>query len=309
MSSKMFENILSAMKKANEPGAGKGNKDENMWRAETDKAGNGFAIIRFLPAKSDDELPFVKLFDHGFQGPTGKWFIEKCPTTLGHNCPVCEANGPLWNSGRDSDKEIVRKRKRRVSYISNVLVISDPKNPENEGKVFQFKYGKKIFEKLMYAMSPAVGPDGKPIDPDEVPMNPFDLVEGANFKLKIRKLEGYANFDKSEFEDVSPVEDADEVMDKIVNLSAHVDPAGFKDYETLEAKFNQTVSTSQSAPRKAAADKFGGDDDLTEDDIPFKQESDSPKVKAEKKVSKPVKEETKEEDDDMDYFRKLASAD
>ena len=215
-----FQNILDAMKKANAP-AGGGNKDnENMWRAETDKAGNGFAIIRFLPAKSADELPFVKVYDHGFQGPTGKWFIEKCPTTLGHNCPVCEANGPLWNSGIEANKEIVRKRKRRVSYVTNVLVVSDPKNPDNEGKVFQFKFGKKIFDKLMDAMQPPVDEKGRPIDPDEQPMNPFDLNEGANFKLKIRKVEGYANFDKSEFEQPTEVENSDEVMEGVVSLQS-----------------------------------------------------------------------------------------
>lgn len=300
-----FQNILDAMKKANTP-AGGGNKDnENMWRAETDKAGNGYAIIRFLPAVSDSELPFVKVFDHGFQGPTGKWFIEKCPTTLGHNCPVCEANGPLWNSGIEANKEIVRKRKRRVSYVSNVLVVSDPKNPDNEGKVFQFKYGKKIFDKLMDAMQPPVDDKGNPIDPDEVPINPFDLKEGANFKLKIRKVEGYANFDKSEFEPQSEVDAADSVMESATSLLSWVDPASFKDFDTLEAKFNQVVSNRQAPARQAAADKFG--DDIDDDDIPFKKESAEKPAKATARpASKPAKEEASNDDDDLDYFRKLA---
>jgi len=300
----MFANILGAMQKANEPGGGNANKEqENMWRAETDKAGNGFAIIRFLPAQSEDDLPFVKMFDHGFQGPAGKWFIEKCPTTLGNPCPVCEANGPLWNSGIESDKEIVRKRKRRVSYTTNVLVISDPKNPDNEGKTFRFKFGKKIFEKLMYAMSPAVGPNGQPIDPDEVPMNPFDLVEGANFKLKIRKVDGYANFDKSEFEAPSAVEDADEVMSAITNLNDLVDPTSFKDYDTLESKFNQVVSSKQAPARKAAADVY---DDAADDDTPAPAVDRKPVKAAKSAPVKEAKEPVAKEDDDLDYFRKLA---
>ena len=296
-----MQKILDAMKSANAPGGAANNDKENMWRAELDKAGNGYAIIRFLPAKSDDDLPFVKLHDHGFQGPAGKWFIEKCPTTLGLPCPVCEANGPLWNSGRESDKEIVRKRKRRVSYISNVLVVSDPKNPDNEGKVFQFKFGKKIFEKLMDAMSPPVDEKGKLIDPDEVPLNPFDLVEGANFKLKIRKVDGFSNSDKSEFEKPEALANADEIMDQIIDLKAHVDPTTFKDYDTLEAKFNQVVSNKQAPATRARA----SDDE--EDDIPFKKEPAVPEPKA-KPASKPVKEEAAGEDDDMDYFRNLANS-
>lgn len=297
---KMFSAILGAMKKMSEPGGGQKNDNENMWRAETDKAGNGFAIIRFLPAKDQDDLPFVKLFDHGFQGPASKWFIEKCPTTIGQPCPVCDANGPLWNSGRESDKEVVRKRKRRQSYVSNVLVVSDPKNPDNEGKVFMFKYGKKIFDKLMDAMQPPVDDKGNPIDPDEQPVNPFDPVEGANFKLKIRKVDGYANFDKSEFEDVSAV-DNDEALDAVFDLKPFVEPSSFKTYEELEAKFNQVWNSRQApASRPAPAD-----DDM-DDDIPFKDEpkAAAPKVRAPGKPA--AKKEESSDDDDMDFFRKLA---
>lgn len=309
-----FDHILAAMKQANAPAGGNNNSEkENMWRAEQDKAGNGFAIIRFLPAKTATGLPFVKVFDHGFQGPTGKWFIEKCPTTLGQECPVCQANGPLWNSGIEANKEIVRKRKRRVSYVSNVLVVSDPKNPENEGKVFQFKYGKKIFDKLMDAMQPPMDDKGNLIDPDEVAINPFDLEAGANFKLKIRKVEGYANFDKSEFEKPSEVENADEVMEGVTDLSAWVDPSSFKDFETLEKKFNQVVSTTQApAARRTAAQETADNDD---DDFPFKEEpvAETPK-KVTRQASKPVKEDAKSDsgadaDDDLDYFRKLAGDD
>ena len=306
MATNQFQNILDAMKKANQVGGGAKKDNEGMWRAETDKAGNGYAIIRFLPGKTADELPFVKVFDHGFQGTNGKWFIEKCPTTLGHNCPVCEANGPLWNSGRESDKEIVRKRKRRVSYVSNVLVVSDPKNPENEGKVFQFKYGKKIFDKLMDAMQPPVDDKGNLIDPDEQPLNPFDLVSGANFKLKIRKVEGYANFDKSEFEAPSEIEDADEVMEDATSLTSWIDPASFKGYDELEAKFNQVVSNKQAPARKPAAEQF---DDVDEDDVPFKEEKAEPVKAKARPASKPAKEEATDDDSDLAYFRQLAGGD
>lgn len=304
--SNQMQAILDAMKKANQVGGAK-KDNEGMWRAETDKAGNGYAIIRFLPGKTADELPFVKVYDHGFQGPTGKWFIEKCPTTLGHDCPVCTANGPLWNSGRDADKEIVRKRKRRVSYVSNVLVVNDPKNPDNEGKVFQFKYGKKIFDKLMDAMQPPVDEKGNPIDPDEQPVNPFDLKEGANFKLKIRKVEGYANFDKSEFEAPSEVDGGKAVMEMASSLLSWVDPASFKSFDDLETKFNQVVSNKQAPARKPAAESFGDDD--MDDDVPFKEEKAEVEKPKARPASKPAKEEASDDDSDLDYFRKLASGD
>lgn len=286
MSTKTFANILAAVNKMTEQTVSSAKDDENFWRAETDKAGNGFAIIRFLPAKSEDDLPFVKLFDHGFQGPNGKWFIEKCPTTIGQECPVCQANGPLWNSGRESDKEIVRKRKRRTSFIANVLVVSDPKNPDNEGKVFLFKFGRKIFDKIKDVMQPEFE--------DETPMNPFDIEEGANFKLKIRKVEGYANFDKSEFEASSAVDV--EIMGKVFDLNPYVDPKAFKSFEALEAKFQQVTSGRPAAKPV----------EIEEDDIPF----ESPKPAAKKEESKPKPAAKKEEDDDdMSYFRSLADED
>lgn len=290
---KMFQNILGAVSKMSETTGGGRDDDKNFWRAETDKAGNGFAVIRFLPAKSEDDLPFVKLYDHGFQGPGGKWFIEKCPTTIGQPCPVCESNGPLWNSGRESDKEIVRKRKRRMSFIANVLVVSDPKNPDNEGKVFMFKFGRKIFDKIKDAMQPQFE--------DEEPINPFDLADGANFKLKIRKVEGYANFDKSEFEDPSAVEDADSVLDKVFDLKPYVDPSAFKDYVTLETKLNQVIS-GKAAPKPVAA----ADED--DDDVPFVPDEKPSKPKKETKPAK-VEESTGDEDDDLAYFKSLADED
>ena len=160
-----------------------------MWKPTVDKAGNGYAVIRFLPGK-DDNLPFVRYWDHGFKGPTGQWYIENSLTTIGQKDPVSEYNSKLWNSGVESDKEIARKQKRKLQYFSNILVVSDPKHPENEGRVFLFRYGKKIFDKMMEAMQPAFE--------DETPINPFDFWEGADFKLKIRNVEGYRNYDKSE---------------------------------------------------------------------------------------------------------------
>ena len=166
-------------------------KDDRYWRPELDKSSNGYAVIRFLPAPGDEELPFARLYTHGFQGKGG-WFIENCPTTIGGKCPLCEVNNDLWNSGLESDKDIARQRKRRLSYISNILVVSDPSNPQNEGKVFLYKYGKKIFDKIQESMKPEFA--------DETPVDPFDFWKGANFKLKVRKVAGYINYDKSEFE-------------------------------------------------------------------------------------------------------------
>ena len=166
--------------------------DERLWKPELDKSGNGYAVIRFLPAPTGEELPWVKLWKHAFQGPTGKWYIENSLTTLnGGKDPVSEYNSSLWNSGLESDKEIARKQKRKLEYYSNIYVVSDSKHPENEGKVFLFRFGKKIFDKMMAAMQPEFE--------DETPINPFDFWEGANFKLKIRKVDGYWNYDASSF--------------------------------------------------------------------------------------------------------------
>ena len=284
MSKAAFANILNAINKMSETGFTR--EDDNFWKAETDKAGNGFAVIRFLPGKTDEEVPFVKMYDHGFQGPAGKWFIEKCPTTIGHECPVCQANGPLWNSGRESDKEIVRKRKRRVSYIANVLVVSDPKNPDNEGKVFLFKFGKKIFDKIKDAISPP------PEFPDEQPMNPFDAAEGSNFKLKIRKVEGYANFDKSEFEKPSEVENLETVLTQLNDLQKFIDPKSYKSFDELQSKFKQVVGAAPAAKAPKADPVEEEDYDVT-NDIP----------QTSKKASPPP---SGDEDDSLDYFRKLA---
>tara|TARA_B110000259_G_scaffold181302_1_gene223151 strand:+ start:3501 stop:4454 length:954 start_codon:yes stop_codon:yes gene_type:complete len=221
-----------------------------MWKATRDKAGNGFAIIRFLPAAAGEEMPFVRVWDHGFQGPTGQWYIENSLTTINQDDPVSEFNGKLWNSGVESDKEIARKQKRRLKYFSNILVIKDSANPENDGKVFMYQYGKKIFDKLNDLMNPQFE--------DETPVNPFDLWEGANFRLKIRKFEGYPNYDKSEFDSPSPVSEDDGELERIYNeehsLQELIDPKNFKSYAELKAKLYRVLALGEEASTPATAE-------------------------------------------------------
>ena len=224
-------------------------QDDRLWKPELDKTGNGYAVIRFLPAPQKEEMPWARVWSHAFQGPGG-WYIENSLTTLGQKDPVSEENTILWNSGVDSDKEIARKRKRKLSYYSNIYVVSDPKHPENEGKVFLFKFGKKIFDKITEAMQPAFE--------DEKPINPFDFWTGANFKLKIRKVDGFWNYDKSEFEAVSPITTDDEVIKGIWNkqypLKAFLEAANFKSYDELKEKFNRVVAGSKNTETASEID-------------------------------------------------------
>ena len=225
---------------------GNSNSDERFWKPEMGKDGVGSAIIRFLPAPDGEELPWVKLYSHGFQGPGG-WYIENSLTTLGQKDPVSEHNRTLWNSGNDKDKETVRKQKRNLSYYSNIYVVKDPAHPENEGRVFLFKYGKKIFDKILNSMQPEFD--------DEEPINPFDFWAGANFRLKIRKVEGYWNYDKSEFDSPKPLLSDDDAMEAIWkkqhSLDAIIAPDQFKSYEQLEARMNAVLrlNTPKAAPR------------------------------------------------------------
>ena len=211
--------------------------DERIRKLERDKSGNGYAVIRFLPAAPNEDVPWVRMFTHGFKGPGG-WYIENSLTTLGKDDPVSKANTALWNSGIESDKNIARDRKRKLNYYSNILVLEDSANAENEGKVFLFRYGKKIFEKITSVMNPEFK--------DETPLNPFDFYEGANFKMKMRQVDGFANYDKSEFASVTPLcdgKDADleEVWKQQHSLQELVDPESFKSYQELEARFNTVV--------------------------------------------------------------------
>jgi gp32 DNA binding protein like len=207
-------------------------KDDRMWRPILDAASNGYAVIRFLPAVQGEDIPWVKTYQHAFRGKGG-WFINNCPTTLGQKCPVCEGNNELWNSGTESDKNIARDRKRKLTYTSNILIVEDPASPQNKGKVFLFKYGKKIFDKIQEQMNPEFA--------DESTVNPFDFWKGANFKLKVRKVEGYVNYDKSEFSAASAVFDGDDAkIEALWNsqypLKPFVDPKEFKSYAELKVK-------------------------------------------------------------------------
>ena len=269
-------------------------EDTRYWRAAVDKAGNGYAVVRFLPAIEGEELPWVRVFSHGFQGPSGRWYIENSLTTLGKSDPVSDANNELWNSGSEANKELARKRKRRLNYISNILVVKDPANPENEGKTFLFKYGKKIFDKINDVMFPAFA--------DEQAINPFDFWKGANFKLKIRKVEGFTNYDKSEFEGITELFEGNDDKIEAVWKAEHalqqfVDPSNFKPYEELKKKFDEIIGNTSGAVSNVTetvldhAEKFGPAGGAN--DIPIEQ---------------PVSTDEKS-DDAMSYFKKLAEQD
>ena len=217
--------------------------DDRLWKLDVDKSGNGYAVIRFLPAPENEDLPFVKLYSHAFQGPGG-WYIENSLTTLGQKDPVSEYNSQLWNNGTDAGKELARKQKRKLTYISNIYVVKDPANPENEGKTFLFKYGKKIFDKLTAAMQPEFE--------DEEAIDPFDFWQGANFKLKAKNVAGYRNYDSSEFAAVSPLLDDDDAMEAIwkkeLSLSEFVAPTQFKTYEELKTRLEYVLGKRGARP-------------------------------------------------------------
>ena len=230
--------LLGAAASENQSQEKKSYKDERLWKPELDKTGNGYAVIRFLPAVDGENMPWAKLWNHAFQGPTGQWYIENSLTTLGNNDPVSEMNSAYWNSGVESDKEIARRQKRKLQYYSNIYVVSDSRHPEHEGKVFLFRYGKKIFDKIMEAMQPAFE--------DETPVNPFDFWAGANFKLKIRKVDGYWNYDKSEFEGPSALFDNDDdievVWKKQYALNEFTASTNFKSYDELKTRLNMVLA-------------------------------------------------------------------
>ena len=215
--------------------------DDRFWKPELDKTGNGYAVLRFLPAVKDEDLPWVKMWSHAFQGPGG-WYIENSLTTLNQKDPVSEENSRLWNTGIEADKEIARKRKRKLSYFANVLIVSDPKHPENEGQVKLFKFGKKIFDKITDKMQPAFE--------DEKAINPFDFWEGADFKLKIRKVDGFWNYDKSEFDSAKEIADNDEAIEGIWSkqypLKPFLEESNFKSYDELKSKLDKVLTGSRN---------------------------------------------------------------
>ena len=217
--------------------------DERFWKLEVDKSGNGYAVIRFLPAPQNEDLPFVKLYSHAFQGPGG-WYIENSLTTMGQKDPVSEYNSMLWNNGTDAGKEQARKQKRKLTYISNIYVVKDPVNPENEGRVFLYKFGKKIFDKLTAAMQPEFE--------DEEAIDPFDFWQGANFKLKAKNVAGYRNYDSSEFSRPGQLLDDDDEMEAIwkkqYSLEDMVAADQFKTYDELKTRFENVIGVNQRRP-------------------------------------------------------------
>lgn len=272
-------------------------KDDRIWKPELDQASNGFAVIRFLPPVEGEDVPWVRIFSHGFQGKGG-WFIENCPTTIGGKCPLCESNGELWNSGVEDDKNVARDRKRKLSYFANIMVVSDPKNPQNDGKVFLYKFGKKIFDKIMEKLQPEFQ--------DESPVNVFDFWKGADFKLKIRKVAGYVNYDKSEFDTASPLLGGDDkklegIWSQQHKLQEFLKPENFKSYDELSAKLNSVLNGSS---KKKAEDVEG--DDFIAFDKKVETKSVSPKSS---KMPEKKMEESSEEEDAMSYFEKLTNDD
>lgn len=267
------------------------NDDDKYWKCELDKSSNGYAIIRFLPAPpqdGDDGLPWIKYYDHGFQG-LGGWYIEKSLTSIGQDDPMSQYNTELWNSGIEANKEQARKQKRRLHYTSNIYIVKDPKHPENEGKVFLFKFGKKIFEKVTQAMNPQFE-DDKAIDP-------FDFWNGANFKLKIRKVDGYQNYDLSEFDSPAPLFDDDDKMEELWNtehsLKELLEPKNFKTYAELKAKLDRVLGiTSASVPRSSTVEAVKAQ-----------------RIEDKEKEVESAFVDTLEEDSDLDYFSALLNED
>ena len=286
----LTQKLVKEVEKMNTTGGG---ADERLWKPEVDKTGNGYAVIRFLPAPESEELPWAKMYSHAFQGPGG-WYIENSLTTTGGKDPVSEHNRELWNSGNESDKDVVRKQKRKLSYHANIYVVQDKANPQNEGGVFLYKFGKKIFDKIMEAMQPEFE--------DETPINPFDFWQGANFKLKIVKKDGYWNYDKSEFDAVSPLLEDDDALEalwkKQYSLAAVTAADQFKSYDDLKKRLDYVLGAKPPTRRvydEEVEDESEGRGTFTPD---FK--SKAPVAAA------PVASANEDEDDALSYFQKLA---
>jgi len=283
----LTQKLVQQVEKMNK---GAGGADDRLWKPEVDKAGNGYAVIRFLPAPEGEELPWAKLYTHAFQG-TGGWYIENSLTTLGQKDPVSEYNSQLWNSGMESDKEVARKQKRKLSYYANIYVVKDPTNPQNEGRVMLFKFGKKIFDKITAAMQPEFE--------DETPINPFDFWGGANFKLKIKKVAGYWNYDSSEFDRQSPLLDDDDAMEAIwkqeYSLAELIAPDQFKSYDELKKRLDYVLGNT---PARRAVDEEVADEEVRDEPTYTPSFNRSPE---------PVAANTDEDEEDaLSYFARLA---
>ena len=294
--------LVKEVEKMNNTGGG---ADERLWKPEMDKSGNGYAVIRFLPAPEGEDLPWVKLFSHAFQGPGG-WYIENSLTTVGGKDPVGELNRELWNSGNESDKDTVRKQKRKLSFYANIYVVKDPANPQNEGGVFLYKFGKKIFDKIMAAMQPEFE--------DETPINPFDFWQGANFKLKSKKVAGYWNYDSSEFDRPAPLLDDDDALEGIwkkqYSLSAFTAADQFKTYDELKKRLDYVLGKKSTRPAPQAEeteyDNYAAAEQksVTEEQVLRKLE-DSYQAS---KTPDPAPTASDDDDDAMSYFAKLADS-
>jgi len=281
------QNNFEFLQKELEKSTTQNNSDDRLWKPELDSSGNGYSVIRFLPAPEGEAVPWAKVYSHAFQGPGG-WLIDNCLTTNGERCPVCAANTKLWNSGIESDKEVARQRKRKLSYYSNIYVVKDPKNPHNEGKVFLFKYGKKIHDKILAAM--------KPEFQDETPVNVFDFWEGANFKVKIKTVGGYWNYDSSEFSPPTALSSDDDEMEQIWkqehSLEAFTSASEFKSYDELETRLNSVLGAS---PVNRAVQQ---------------EEEEEPISVAESFASRKASTSSSNDDDDaLSYFARLAEED
>ena len=273
-------------------------EDTRFWKPTVDESGNGYAVIRFLPAAEGQELPWVRYFDHFFKGPTGQWYVEKSLTTLGNNDPVSEYNSRLWNSGIEEDKETARKQKRRLHYVANIMVVNDPSNPANEGKVFLYDFGKKIFDKIMDKMQPEF--------PGEEPINPFDFWSGADFQLKIRNVAGYRNYDKSEFKASSPLLEADETKleatyNQLHDVSEFTAPSSYKSYDELKQRLEVVLGQSTGAGSTVK------NDSLTQTAEVVAAKEQEPQVIA--SAPEPNITASTDEDDTLSYFAKLAAED
>jgi hypothetical protein len=292
----LTEKLVKEVEKMNTSG---GSTDDRFWSLTVDKAQNGYAVIRFLPAPDGEDLPFVKLYSHAFQGPSG-WLIDTCLTTLNQKCPVCEHNGQLWNSGVDANKEVARKQKRKLTYISNIYVVKDPANPENEGRVFLYKYGKKIFDKLTAAMQPEFE--------DEEAIDPFDFWKGANFKLKAKNVAGYRNYDSSEFAASGALLNDDDALEalwkKQYSLNEFIAPDQFKSYEEMKKRLNAVMGSKSSYrvdEEVENEENYRGSAKELDDDLRSQLNSLSP--------TKASYEDDEDSSDPMSYFAKLASDD
>lgn len=302
-SKKQTEKLVQQLEKLNK-GSGNFQQDTRFWQPEVDGAGNGYAVIRFLPAHKTEEIPFVRVFEHSFKGPTGVWYIENSLTTIGKPDPVTEYNNKLWNSGNDEDKKLAQKYKRQLRFISNILVVQDKKHPENEGKVFLYKYGKKIYDKINALLSPEFE--------DEESINPFDFWSGCNFKLKIRNVDGYRNYDKCEFEKPEPISEDDaeieKIWDKVVPLGEFLDEKNFKTYDELKERHRKALGLI-GTKEESDSNPFVGDDEQEQIDTKAKKQAERrAKEDAAEEERQAAKETESDDEDEVDESIELFSS-